>query len=128
MARRSSENLMNTPSSRVPTRGKETALHGVHIQILHVPDCPLVDGVRRTLERCISTTDLDVNVEELEGPYPSPTVIINGADPTGRPAPSGASCRLDVPTEEQIMAGLNSITRKLTSQDGAGQADSPTRR
>jgi hypothetical protein len=119
---------MNAPSSRVPTRGEATALRGVRIQILHVPDCPLVDGVRRTLERCLSTTDLDVHVEELEGHYPSPTVIINGVDPTGRPAPSGASCRLDVPIEEQIIAALNSIARKLTGQDGAEQADSPTRR
>jgi hypothetical protein len=119
---------MNTLSSRAPARREETALHGNHIQILHVPGCPLVDGVRRTLERCLATTDLNVNVEELEGPYPSPTVLINGVDPTGRPAPSGASCRLDVPTEEQIMAALNSITRKLTSQDGAERSDSPSRR
>jgi len=49
---------------------------------------------------------LNVAVEEVEGSYSSPTLLINGADVTGHPAVVGPSCRLDVPTEEEILIAL----------------------
>ena len=78
----------------------------VRIQILHVPDCPLVDQVRATLRRVLTTTDVPAEVEELVCDYPSPTLLINGHDVTRRPLDEYAACRLDVPTEEQIMVAL----------------------
>jgi len=49
-------------------------------------------------------------VEQLEGPYPSPALLIDGADVTGKPLVQQPSCRLDLPTEEQIMAALARVS------------------
>jgi hypothetical protein len=51
---------------------------------------------------------MDIVVEELAGDYDSPTLLVNGVDVTGHPrAPEGhMSCRLDLPSEEQILAAL----------------------
>lgn len=79
----------------------------IHVQILHVPDCPLVEGLRTLLDRCIWQSGLSATIEEVEGPYPSPTLLVNGADVTGRPTGFEPSCRLDRPTEREIVAALN---------------------
>jgi hypothetical protein len=47
-----------------------------------------------------------LEVEDLEGPYPSPTLLIDGTDVTGKSSRDGPACRLDLPTEEQILAAL----------------------
>lgn len=78
----------------------------IQIRLLHVSDCPLVERVRATLRDSLSTTSQRVTVEEVEGPYPSPTLLIGGIDVTGRTPAAGPSCRLDLPTEEQILAAL----------------------
>ena len=78
------------------------------IQLLHVPDCPLVDHVRATLHDTLRQAGLSLPVEELEGPYPSPTLLIDGIDVTGRTATPEASCRLDLPTPQQILDALAS--------------------
>lgn len=78
-----------------------------HVQLLHVPDCPLVDRVRATLRSSLSKTDVQVTIEEIEGPYPSPTLLIDGTDPTGRTPAPGPSCRLDLPAEDEVLAALH---------------------
>jgi hypothetical protein len=78
----------------------------VRIQLLHVPDCPLVDRVRATLRGSLAKTTIRVMIEDIEGPYPSPTLLIEGQDVTGRTPMSAPSCRLDLPTEEQVLAAL----------------------
>jgi hypothetical protein len=45
-------------------------------------------------------------IEEVEGPYPSPTVLIEGVDVTGRSLGAGPACRLDLPTREQIVSAV----------------------
>jgi hypothetical protein len=87
-------------------RSKGDAAPVIHVQILHVPECPLVGGLRSLLEWCLSRSGLHAAVEEIEGPYPSPTLLIDGVDPTGRPTSAGASCRLDPPTEDEVLAAL----------------------
>jgi hypothetical protein len=84
----------------------------VRVQLLHVPDCPLVERVRRTLQLSLARSGVVTMIEELEGLYASPTVLIDGIDVTGRPvAPEGlASCRLDLPTEEQVSTALDGRT------------------
>lgn len=84
----------------------DQAVPPVQIRLLHVPDCPLVDRVRATLRRSLSSTTVRVTVEEVEGPYPSPTLLVGGVDVTGRTPAAGPSCRLDLPTEEQILTAL----------------------
>jgi hypothetical protein len=81
-------------------------LGAARIQILRLPDCPLAGRLRGMVEWCVARSGVSATVEEVEGPYPSPTLLINGADVTGRRAGSGPSCRLDVPGKGQILAAL----------------------
>ncbi|MGC2191782.1 MAG: alkylmercury lyase [Candidatus Dormiibacterota bacterium] len=76
------------------------------VKLLYVPGCPLIDQLRSTLRDCLTRAGASVVVEELEGPYPSPTLLIDGADVTGNALDQEPSCRIDLPTEEQIMAAL----------------------
>lgn len=73
---------------------------GVSVQLLHVPDCPLVDSVHDLLPRCSLRTGLQVVLGHLEGPYPSRTVLVNGGDATGRLAAAGPSCASSFPPGE----------------------------
>jgi hypothetical protein len=82
----------------------------VHIQLLHVPDCPLVEQVRATLRRSLSKTNVGARTEEVGGPYPSPTLLIDGTDVTGRTPAPVSSCRLDLPTEDQLLAALTAAS------------------
>ena len=77
------------------------------IELWHVPDCPLIDQVRTTLQECLLATDIDVPVRERQGAYPSPTLVINGVDVvTGTTPADGMCCRLDLPTHTQIQTAL----------------------
>jgi hypothetical protein len=78
----------------------------VRIQILRVPGCPLAGPLRGLVDRCVAGTGLSAAVEEVEGPFRSPTLLINGIDVTGRAAGRGPSCRLDLPGGDQILAAL----------------------
>jgi hypothetical protein len=97
---------MTAPRAASDTRLIGRTARDINVQILHVPDCPLVDGLRSLLDRRLSRSGLHVTVEDVEGPYPSPTLLINGDDVTGRPIAEGPSCRLDLPSEEEILTAL----------------------
>jgi phytanoyl-CoA hydroxylase len=78
------------------------------VQLLSVPDCPLVDRVRAALRHALSQSGINAAVQECVGAYPSPTVLIDGRDVvTGEPPASQACCRLDLPTAEDILAALH---------------------
>lgn len=78
------------------------------VQLLRVPDCPNVDGARELLKECLSEIGAPAVFEELEGDFPSPTILVDGVDVMGAPATAGASCRLDVPTRERVLEALRS--------------------
>lgn len=79
------------------------------VELWYVSDCPLIDRVRTALRECLARTGLDVEVQERQGPYPSPTLVINGIDVvTGSMPDSGMCCRLDLPTHDQIHTALTS--------------------
>lgn len=79
----------------------------VRIEILQVPDCPLVDQLHATVDDCLRRTGIGAVVETLTGPYPSPTLLIDGIDvATGQRLSGHACCRLDLPTPDQIIAAL----------------------
>lgn len=73
-------------------------LNSPKVQLLSVPDCPLLKKILEMVENCLAQTHLDVVVEEIIGNYNSPTLLVDGFDVTGRPAaPEGQmSCRLDL--------------------------------
>jgi hypothetical protein len=78
----------------------------IRIQILHVPGCPLVAHVRELVRQALARTRTQAEVEERVGDYPSPTLLIDGRDVTGRSPGGGTACRLDLPTEQQVQAAL----------------------
>lgn len=84
----------------------------IRIQLLHVADCPNLGALRRQVEHTVAQLGVSVVIEEVEGPYPSPTLLVNGDDVTGRPPASDPSCRLDTPTYEQITAAITRIAAK----------------
>ena len=86
----------------------------MRVQLLHVPGCSNVESARRLLRSTLSELGFNDPVEEEEGDYPSPTILIDGADVMGRPAGAGASCRLDLPTRERLVAALQSASSQST--------------
>lgn len=89
--------------------GQHPALPGraAAIELLTVPGCPNADRVRSDLSRALDLLHLEVRVVEHIGDHPSPTVLVDGSDVvTGRPPASGAQCRLDVPTFQQLLTAL----------------------
>ena len=78
---------------------------------------PLVGALRELVDCCLSRSGLSAPIEETEGPYPSPTLLINGTDVTERPVTAGPSCRLDSPSEKEILAALSKVnTARETSR------------
>ena len=79
-----------------------------HVQVLQVPDCPLVDRLLALIEECRAQIGVDLEVQMRVGQYPSPTLVVDGVDvATGRPVSVAACCRLDLPTRDQVLAALS---------------------
>jgi hypothetical protein len=56
---------------------------------------------------CLSELGLDhVLLEEREGDFPSPSVLVNGRDVMGSRALNAAACRLDIPTRERVLTAI----------------------
>ncbi len=79
------------------------------VQILHVPDCPLLPSARRAVGRAAASIGVQVHIAEVEGAFPSPSVMVNGEDVTGTSIGGGARCRLDLATEQQIRVALQRV-------------------
>lgn len=84
--------------------------HRVTVQILHVADCPLVEELRDLLRSAAARAGVSTVVEEVEGPCLSPTLLVGGVEVSdgavARPSRDAPACRLDLPTEDQIVAAL----------------------
>jgi hypothetical protein len=112
----------------------------VHLEVLHVPDCPNLGAL---LQRLRQVTDLPITTREITtntaavmvGMAGSPTLLINDEDPfttTDRPA-GGLSCRIyrdeyghptPAPTPAQLRAVLSSAR---TAQLGMAEPGEPLR-
>jgi hypothetical protein len=69
----------------------------------------------------LSAAGLESDVEELEGDYSSPTVLVNGVDVTGRPIGLEPLCRLDLPTEKQLREALRlsaGVAQRRSGENG----------
>jgi hypothetical protein len=82
------------------------AATALEVELLHVPNCPTVDETRALLKACLSELGLAAELKDREGPFPSPTIQVNGRDVMGPPVSLEASCRLDVPTRERLITAL----------------------
>jgi hypothetical protein len=84
-----------------------SAARQMHVRLEHVPDCPLVERVRARLRQALTATGVSARVDDVEGDYPSPTLLIDGIDAaTGQPTGGALCCRLELPTTEQITTAL----------------------
>lgn len=80
------------------------------VQILHVPDCPLVDRLRAEVESTLEQVAPHVLLSLVQGDYPSPTLLVDGLDvTTGAPVFGEPRCRLDLPTSQQIHEALSAL-------------------
>ena len=79
----------------------------VRVELLYVPGCPHSGAARAMLKDCLIELKVDAAIEEKEGAYPSPTILVNGEDVMGAPASQAAACRLDVPTRQRLLAALS---------------------
>ena len=76
------------------------------VELLYVHGCPHVSAARHVLQSSLKEVGLEVAVEEHEGAYPSPTILVDGKDVMGAPASAAPVCRLDTPTRERVLAAL----------------------
>ena len=111
-------------ASATPVRGGGATTPPVRIQLLHVPDCPNLGELRRRVHQSVAQLGVSAVIEEVEGPYPSPTLLVNGDDVTGRPLGSDPACRLDTPTTEQIIAAITRIGAQTEPSRRAATAPS----
>jgi hypothetical protein len=87
----------------------------MNIEVLHIPGCPHVDPARRLLLECLDDLGLpSTAVEDREGAFPSPSILVNGTDVMGEPIFTSVSCRLDVPTRERVLAALRPLASAAT--------------
>lgn len=82
----------------------------MRIELLSVPTCPHVDAARRLLRECMTALHIQAEIEEREGLFPSPTVLVDGRDVMGAPESGAPACRFDIPARERIIAAL-AVTR-----------------
>jgi len=76
----------------------------MRVQLITFPGCPNAAAARAVLERVLAATGADDRIEEVDSTAPetaehlrewgSPTILLDGADVGGEPAPTGRSCRL----------------------------------
>lgn len=80
----------------------------MRVELLQVPDCPNAAAARRVVQDCLARIGATVPIEETVGPFPSPTVLVDGHDVMGGPGgrPADGACRLDLPTTERVLAAL----------------------
>ena len=57
----------------------------IQVELQSVAGCPHVDAARALLRECLLELQLDVAVADKVGAYPSPTILVNGADAWERP-------------------------------------------
>jgi hypothetical protein len=86
----------------------------VKIELLHVPGCANLENARELLRSSFLELGLQEQVQEKEGAFPSPSILVDGTDVMGRPETISASCRLDVPTRERLVDALRSASTHKT--------------
>jgi hypothetical protein len=88
----------------------------MRVELVYFTGCPNVAPVREVLRRCLTQLGLhneivDVNtdaptVTETYRVFGSPTVLIDGVDVLGKPAGCADACRLQLPTENELLSAL----------------------
>lgn len=84
----------------------------LRIQLLSVPNAHWLNRHGTHSRTVWPKTHVDVFIEGLVGNYSFPTILSDGFDVTGRPREqeNQASCRLDLPTQVQILVALRGFS------------------
>lgn len=80
----------------------------MRIELLTSPGCPNAVAAKEVITKTLTALRIDAAIFDRVGPYPSPTVLIDGVD-VMRPesgAPVGEACRLDLPTPQRVFDAL----------------------
>ncbi|WP_342214016.1 organomercurial lyase, partial [Nocardia abscessus] len=103
----------------------------MRIELLTSPGCPNAEPTRTILTECLAALGLEVPVIHTVGPYPSPTLLIDGRDimhPESEPV-TGESCRLDLPTPQHVREALRAahpdLDQELPSTKGPDAGNTP---
>lgn len=78
----------------------------MQIELRHIADCPHVAGARALLTECMGELGMEARFVDVEGDFPSPSILVDGVDVMGHPEFAGAGCRLDVPTKPRLLEAL----------------------
>jgi hypothetical protein len=88
----------------------------VRVELVYFTGCPNVPPMRELLRRClaqigVSEEVFEINTDTATVPESyrqlgSPTVLVDGVDVLGNHSGGAESCRLQLPTEAQLMAAL----------------------
>ena len=89
---------------------------GMRIELLTSPGCPNA-AAKDVITKTLTALGIDAAIIDRVGPYPSPTVLIDGVD-LMRPesAPVGHACRLDLPTPQRVFDALVRASRSSGQQ------------
>jgi hypothetical protein len=86
----------------------------MRIELLTSPGCPNAAAARKVIVECLADLGIEVPILERIGPYPSPTVLVDGLDVMrAARAPIGQACRLDLPTPKHVRDALRARGRAL---------------
>ena len=88
----------------------------MRVELVYFSGCPNVTPLRQLLRRCLERCGLEpaiieVNTDEPSTPegyrrFGSPTVLFDGVDVVAGPLGGAESCRLQLPTEAELMAAI----------------------
>lgn len=96
----------------------------MRIELTYTPDCPNVATVRERLRAALRRADLPATVDERQdSTRPSPAVSVDRVDVLGAPTAPGRACRLDLPTEDDLVRAFGGHTA-----DRAAHAERPAER
>lgn len=91
----------------------------IRVELTYVADCPNAGAVRERLHAALRRTGLPDTVEErVDDTRPSPSVLINGDDVLGAPVQGGHACRVNLPTEADLVAALQRHTTTPDHDEG----------
>ena len=80
------------------------------IELRYVPECPNVEKTRTLLRDVVDALGLHIEIEEREGDYPSPSVLVDDVDVMGDPGFLGGGCRLDLPDRRRLETCLRPLS------------------
>jgi hypothetical protein len=80
----------------------------MRIELLTSPGCPNAAAAKEVITKTLTALRIDASIIDRVGPYPSPTVLIDGVDVMHREGgtPAEEACRLGLPTPQRVFDAL----------------------